>query len=105
MGRIENVRFQGFTCCLPEVPACCVGSGITRVGDRVALQIESNAFSFEMRDFNIVGDIPGDFKALRLRNLENHGICADGKRYAARGKEDCVELGRFNELLIDKEAR
>ena len=65
--------------------------------------MESGAQGFTVRDFRITGAVPEDFLALRLRNLENHVVLADGKRHVARSKEDVVALRAFGELRIDRE--
>lgn len=103
VGRIENVTFEGFRCHPAPVPAHYADSGITGYGNHVALQMESGARGFVVRDFRITGAAPEDFLALRLRNLENHVVLADGERHVARSKEDVVELRAFGELRIDRE--
>lgn len=101
VGCIENVTIENFTCYPAKAPEACVADGMTQSGTNAAIQVESNTDAFEIRNFRVIGDVPADFTALQLRNLENHSVYADGVLYTVHEKGETLNLMQFTDLRIN----
>ena len=98
VGRISNITFENFTC-FPVL-----NPDRTKKSPHTALAFESHMENFSISNFRYVCSDEDKKKcsALRVRNLTNGKICADGKEYLLQEKSDLLTLEDFKTLSVNK---
>ena len=103
VGEICNVTFENFTCFpVLQLPQ---GFGGTQGVPRVALTMEAHMDHFTINNFHYPDDpqVTARCPALRVANLTNARVTADGTVHTIRKKEDVVQVERFENLSVCKQ--
>lgn len=100
VGNIENIHIENFTC----YPVCDLPEDWkgTKTTPKAALLFESLTENFKLSDFRYIKNGKQDVPALKVMNLTNQKIVADGNEYGISAKEDTITVNNFSELKISK---
>jgi len=92
VGILEDITLENFTC-YPATP-----------GAKTALLLEENAHRFVIRNFRALTPeyAAPDYAALRMKNVTNQCVTADGTEYAVTKRSDELTLNGFASLTIDR---
>jgi len=102
VGIIENIEIENFRCF--PVPNMDSSSGMTGGTTQTALMMETKVDNFIIKNFEQItrDDAPKDFSAMKMRNVADINVCADGVEYHIKEKSDVLDIGNFTDIVINK---
>ena len=86
-----------------NVVAFLKDDGVVAIAAKTALLLEENAHRFVIRNFRALTPeyAAPDYAALRMKNVTNQRVTADGTEYAVTKRSDELTLNGFTSLTID----